>query len=212
MMPKSILLAIFGGLVFLITGPQANAIVWSDYNHLDPKHLVPEQALKQALSYYDEIKDKISNPNYLTVIDYSQNSSQYRFYLVDMKNGGVETLKVAHGQGSDPNHDGWADKFSNKPNSKATSLGFYLTSSTYQGKYGTALKLDGLSTTNSNARSRAIVVHGAPYVTESAEKVGRSWGCPALSKKVSARIIEAIKEGSLMYAWAGQKFKSIVQK
>lgn len=198
------LLAIGAVLVSLVSGPLAQAIDWSQYDHLDPKHIIPDQALKQALMYYDEVKDKISNPNYLTVIDFTQKSNLRRFYLVNMKSGAVENLRVAHGQGSDANHDGWAERFSNKPDSKATSIGFYITSTTYQGQHGLSLKLDGLSITNNNARSRAIVVHGASYVTDSAEKIGRSWGCPALDQTVSSRIIQFIKGGSLIYAWGGQ--------
>ncbi len=198
------LLAIGAVLVSLVSGPFAQAIDWSQYDHLDPKHIIPDQALKQALMYYDEVKDKISTPNYLTVIDFTQKSNLRRFYLVNMKSGAVENLRVAHGQGSDANHDGWAERFSNKPDSKATSIGFYITSTTYQGQHGLSLKLDGLSITNNNARSRAIVVHGASYVTDSAEKIGRSWGCPALDQTVSSRIIQFIKGGSLIYAWGGQ--------
>lgn len=184
---------------------KARAINWNEYHHIDPKHEVPTQALQQAISYYDQIKDKISNPRYLTVIDFSQHSRSERFFLINMKTGDVEALKVAHGQGSDSNHDGLAEKFSNQPNSKASSLGFYLTGEIYQGKYGTSLKLDGLSVTNSNARARAVVVHGAPYVSDELQKIGRSWGCPALDQKHSKRVIETIKEGSLIYAWRGQK-------
>lgn len=186
---------------------RAAAIDWNDYDHLDPKKIVPTQALKQAVLYFDQIKDKIGNPNYLTVIDFSKHSSQRRLFLIDTHTGEVESLKVAHGQGSDTNYDGWAERYSNQPHSKASSIGFYLSAETYSGKYGLSLKLDGLSATNSNARSRAIVVHGAPYVSEKSEKIGRSWGCPALDQKQSRRVIDLIKKGSLIYAWAGQKTK-----
>jgi hypothetical protein len=181
------------------------AINLSDYDHLDPQHLVPTTALEQAVTYYDQIKGQIKNPDVLTIIDYSQHSSRNRFFLINMKTGAVETLKVAHGQGSDSNHDGWAERYSNKPNSKATSLGFYLTDTTYTGSHGTSLRMDGLSTTNSNARARAIVVHGADYVSDARNKLGRSWGCPALDLRHARRVIDRIKHGSLIYAWAGQK-------
>lgn len=186
---------------------RATAIDWNDYHHLDPKRIVPTQALKHAVLYFDQIKDKIGNSRYLTVIDFSRHSSQRRLFLINTHTGEVETLKVAHGQGSDTNSDGWAERYSNQPQSKASSLGFYLSAETYSGKYGLSLKLDGLSTTNSNARSRAVVVHGAPYVSEKNEKIGRSWGCPAIDQKQARRVIELIKEGSLIYAWAGQKTK-----
>ena len=60
------------------------------------------------------------------------------------------------------------------------------------------MRLDGLSSTNSNARKRAIVVHPATYVSDSASRAGRSWGCPALDPKVSKSVIDRIKGGSLM--------------
>jgi hypothetical protein len=191
--------------IMVLVTIQASAINWEDYQHLDPEKKVPTQALQQALQYYDQIKDKISNPSVLTVIDYTQHSGKKRFYLIDMKTGHVEALRVAHGQGSDSNHDGWAEKYSNQPNSKATSIGFYLTNETYSGKYGLSLRLDGLSTTNNKARERAVVVHGAPYVNDHQGLIGRSWGCPALDEKISHRLIETIKNGSLIYAWGGQK-------
>ncbi len=85
---------------------------------------------------------------------------------------------TSHGKGSDANNDGIADKFSNVPNSLATSLGTYRIAEQYYGKYGLSFRLDGLDPTNSNARSRAIVIHEASYVTKS--RVGRSFGCIAL--------------------------------
>lgn len=206
-MNKRILVIIATVVTSYLTLLKAHAIDWKNYDHLDPDHQVPTQPLQQALAYYDQIKDKITNPNFLTIIDFSQHSKQKRFHLINMKTGYVESLLVAHGQGSDNNHDGWAERFSNKANSKASSLGFYLTSTTYKGKHGLSLTLDGLSATNSNARVRAVVVHGANYVGEKLAKIGRSWGCPALDQKIVNRIIQTIKEGSLMYAWAGQKPK-----
>lgn len=192
-------------MIWLTNLSPALAINWHDYDHLDPKRLVPTQALKQAVQYFDQIKDKINNPRFLSIIDFSKHSQQRRFFLINMFTGAVETFKVAHGQGSDSNHDGWAERFSNQPNSKASSIGYYLTAETYLGKYGLSLKLDGLSLTNSNARTRAVVVHGAPYVNDRIEKIGRSWGCPALDLKYAKQVIELIKEGSLMYAWRDQK-------
>jgi hypothetical protein len=206
-MPQLILNIALSLATTIATAQYAMALKWSDYDHLDPHHQIPTQALKQAVTYYDEIKQKISNPNFLTVIDYSQHSNQRRFYLINMESGFVESLKVAHGQGSDADHDGVAEKFSNRPNSKASSLGFYLTGATYSGQHGTSLYLDGLSLTNNNARSRAIVIHGADYVSDKKTKIGRSWGCPALDKKKTSQIINRIKNGSLIYAWAGQATK-----
>lgn len=175
-----------------------------DYSHLDPGHVVPERALSQAVAYLKKYNSAFANQDYLTVIDYSQHSSRRRFYLIDLKSGKVERYLVAHGSGSDPNRDGYADKFSNEDGSKATSLGFYRTLSTYSGKWGTSLLLQGLSSTNSNAYDRAVVMHGASYVQESSNHAGLSWGCPALDLDVKDSVIRRIKDGALIYAWSGQ--------
>lgn len=82
----------------------------------------------------------------------------------------------------------------------ATSLGFYRTGKIYIGKHGPSLRLDGLSTTNSNARDRAIVIHGADYVQEEGRIQGRSWGCPAVAQNNRESVIERLKGGSLLYA------------
>jgi hypothetical protein len=81
-----------------------------------------------------------------------------------------------------------------------SSLGYYITGSTYVGSHGTSLKLDGMSSTNSNARGRAIVVHGASYVSESSVIQGRSWGCPAVANSLKTKVINMLKNGSLIYA------------
>ena len=173
----------------------------SKYSYLDPRHEVPQEALQKATDYFDANKSRFSNQNYITVIDFTKYSGNKRFFVVDMKTGSVESFFVAHGLGSDPNYTGYADSFSNTPESKKTSLGFYKTAETYSGDHGYSLRLDGLSSTNSNARDRDIVVHGASYVDASLQKMGRSWGCPALPLNDYTHVISMIKGGSLMYAW-----------
>lgn len=177
--------------------------VLSLYDHLDPNRIVPEKALREAVVYYHANKSKFPNSNVLSVIDFNQSSTQKRFYVIDLKTGAVWNLHVSHGKGSDSNHDGFAEKFSNVPNSNATSLGFYKTAETYQGKHGYSLRLDGLSTTNSKARARAIVIHGATYVQDKAVIQGRSWGCPAISMANHKTLINRVKGGSLIYAVGG---------
>jgi hypothetical protein len=112
----------------------------------------------------------------------------------------VKSIHVAHGKGSDSNNDGYATNFSNKVNSEASSLGFYLTAETYHGNHGLSLRLDGLSSTNSKARERSVVLHGADYVREAEVKAGRSWGCPAVSMALRGDVIELLKGGSLIFA------------
>ncbi len=176
------------------------------YEYVDPYNIVPPKALKLAIEEYDVRRRGLRNLNYLTVIDYTQHSRNERFFLIDMRTGSVSTEVVSHGVGSDGNHDGYAEAFSNTSGSKMTSLGFFTTDHTYYGSNGYSLVLDGLDSTNSRARSRAIVIHGADYVVNGASKQGRSWGCPALPRSVSDQIIDKIKGGSLVFAYQASKY------
>ena len=170
-----------------------------DYSYLDKDKMVPKHLLSQAISFFEQLKDKIKNKNYLVVIDYKQHNSKERFFVIDMISGHTEKYLTAHGKNSDPDYDGFATKFSNEPNSLMTSLGVYLTAETYIGSHGLSLSLDGLSSSNSNARARAIVIHGASYVAPG-EKIGRSWGCPALELRFTEEVINKIKGGALIFA------------
>lgn len=169
------------------------------YDYLDPQHIVPTVPLENAVRFFDANKGRISNQNYITVIDMSQHSDSKRMYLINMKTGAVQTYLVAHGKGSDTNDDGYAERFSDTEGSLMTSLGFYTTGSTYQGSNGLSLILNGLESTNAHAKERAIVMHGADYVNPS--HTGRSWGCPAIEKKYVATLIPQLKNGSLLYIW-----------
>lgn len=174
--------------------------ILSAYPKVDPTHKIPSNLLAKALDYYDSNASRISNRNYLSVIDFSAKSTKPRLFIINMKSGDVWALHMAHGKGSDSNHDGFAEKFSNAGGSNASSLGFYLTAETYSGNHGLSLRLDGLSSTNSNARDRAVVIHGADYVADSAVIQGRSWGCPAVSMNNRTEVINRLKGGSLIYA------------
>lgn len=183
------------------TGGEVNNDILQKYDYVDPGQLINRVPLSRALEYYDQNKSSIDNTDYLSVIDFSKHSNLRRFYVIDMRSGQVEAIKTSHGKNSDSNNDGYADKFSNTANSKMSSLGFYQAAETYIGKHGYSMRLDGLSSTNSNARSRAIVIHPADYVDEDGSWTGRSWGCPAIDPELSSRIIDYIKEGSIIYAW-----------
>jgi hypothetical protein len=146
----------------------------------------------------------VGNPRTLTVIDYSKPSTAKRLWVVDLETRGVifEEL-VAHGEGSGGNR---ATAFSNLPDSHQTSLGLFVTGESYVGKNGYSLRLDGLDRGfNDRARARAIVMHGAPYVSPDVAKtlgrLGRSWGCPAVSDAVARPLIDLVKGGNLVFAY-----------
>jgi hypothetical protein len=147
---------------------------------------------------------KISNPSTLTVIDYSKPSTEKRLWVVDLKSHALlyEEL-VAHGQGSGQK---MATQFSNDPETHRSSIGLFETGETYTGKNGYSLRLVGLDAGfNDHAFERAIVMHGAPYVSETVARkqgrLGRSWGCPAVSESVAHELIDRVKETGLVFAY-----------
>lgn len=156
--------------------------------------------LEEALAAKADAVSEIRNDRYFSVIDYRAASNVPRYFLIDTQDMSAEAFLVAHGKGSDPDHDGMADQFSNIEGSKMTSLGAFVTGATYYGQHGLSLKLKGLSPQNDLAEQRLIVIHGADYVSEGRAILGRSWGCPALQRDVAERIIPLIKGGTFIYA------------
>lgn len=178
---------------------QEKAEVLAKYTHIDPDGVVPRTLLENALQYYHFNKSRLANDGYLTIIDMGKHSGKERFYMVGLDSGNVSTTVVAHGSGSDRENDGLPSTFSNRNGSNASSIGYYKTAETYNGKWGYSLRLDGLSTTNADARRRAIVMHGASYVVKGKSKQGRSWGCPAVPLREKETIINKLRNGSLLY-------------
>jgi hypothetical protein len=171
-------------------------------NHadVDPNHVVPRDLLGRALAFHDLNEDRLDNPKYVTVVDFARHSGKRRFFIVDVDSGAVEPHVVAHGSGSDPGNSGYAKKFSNVSGSEMSSLGYYVTAETYQGKHGYSLRLDGVSSTNSRVRDRDVVVHGASYVEAGRSQQGRSNGCFALPDDESTSVIKKIRGGSVIFA------------
>jgi hypothetical protein len=140
----------------------------------------------------------------ITVIDYSMPSSQKRLWVIDLDSNTLLFHEyVAHGSGSGADQ---ATSFSNRDGSHQSNIGLLKTAETYRGKHGYSLKLDGLEQGwNSRARSRAIVIHGADYVSEAfiraQGRLGRSWGCPALRPEITRQLIDTIKGGSLVFGY-----------
>lgn len=165
-----------------------------------------EKAFDHAWKGYQHLinTNKISREKYLTICDFSQSSLKKRLYIIDITtNKLLINTYVAHGKNSGLEY---ATKFSNTPESLQSSLGFYVTSNTYQGKHGLSLRLNGVDPGfNDKALVRTIVIHGADYVSEARAKtgsyMGRSWGCPAVPADESAEIINTIKNGSCLFVY-----------
>jgi len=170
------------------------------YAYVDTRDVVPSKLKTAALAYYQANASRITNKTYLSVVDFSANSKYARLFIINMNSGAVTELHVAHGSGSDPNNDGYATLFSNTSGSHMSSLGFYLTAESYNGKHGLSLRIDGLSSTNSNVRARAVVIHGATYVYDKDTQAGRSDGCFAVSMAEHTTVVNELKNGSLLYA------------
>jgi hypothetical protein len=138
------------------------------------------------------------------IADFARPSSLPRFHFANLENGTVRSFLVAHGRGSDPEHDGWLKFFSNQPGSEATSRGGFLTAEWYNGKYGTSIRLVGLDNDNSHALDRSIVVHPAWYVDPSMiarwGKIGRSEGCFAMAPGDFNEALWHLSGGRLLFA------------
>jgi len=173
------------------------------YKDADLFPALDQDVFRLAMKGYSKIKS--TNNALLSIIDFSKPSTDKRFYLIDLANKTlVYNTYTSHGVNTGEN---MAISFSNKEGSRQSSLGFYLTAETYEGKHGTSLKLDGLERGyNNKARKRYIVIHSADYVTESFieenGRLGRSWGCPALPPDLTQKIIEKIKGGSVLFIYA----------
>ena len=167
---------------------------------LDPKiFTIALRAAEAAVTRGD-----VADPGTLTVIDFSRPSTTPRLWVLDLRSKTLlfEEL-VSHGRGSGKT---MATTFSNVPESNQSSIGLYRTAETYIGKHGYSLRLDGLERgINDRARDRAIVMHGADYVNARTAKangyLGRSLGCPALRPEVTREVINAVKNGGLLFAY-----------
>jgi hypothetical protein len=186
-----------------------NEVSLTDKLYLDLKLQnlgISKEAINYAVKGYQKLVDSglVKNSQYLTIADLSQSSRNKRFYILDMQNDKlVWNTYVAHGRNSGVD---MAKSFSNDLNSNKSSLGFYVTESTYTGKHGLSLRINGLEPGfNDNAEARGVVVHGAPYVNGGRVKsdyMGRSQGCPALPENEYAQVINIIKDGSVLFVYS----------
>ncbi len=148
--------------------------------------------------------NKIWLKDQVGIADFSLPSNQPRFFLIDMASGAVRPFLVTHGRGSDPDHLGLLQNFSNEDGSGATSRGAYLTLKWYDGTHGPSMRLQGLDADNSNAADRAIVIHTAPYANpdmiQTWGKLGRSDGCFVFPESNVMEILARLSPGRLLFA------------
>lgn len=162
---------------------------------------------KLAVTGYYNLKKEERLPagkSHLAIVDFTKPSNEKRLFILDIAARKLAYYTyVAHGKNSGLVY---AERFSNNHESLQSSLGFYTTDETYIGQHGYSLRLDGMDKGfNENARSRAIVMHGASYVGEDFVKrhgrTGLSWGCPAVSEAESKEIIDYLKSGNCIFIY-----------
>jgi hypothetical protein len=162
------------------------------------------RVFETAVRERDRVADKLWRSDIVGIADFAQPSWKPRFHLANLEDGTIRSYLIAHGKGSDPQHDGWLKHFSKVSGSEATSRGAYLTCEWYKGKYGTSVRLDGLDADNSTALDRAIVMHPAWYVEQAMiakwGKIGRSQGCLALGDEAFLDVLWRLSGGRLLFA------------
>lgn len=172
------------------------------YADLNQKKLNFE-ALKTGLQGYYKLKqlNKLGNDTLISIADFSQTANSKRLYVIDIRNHKlIHHTYVAHGRNSGTEY---ANKFSNRPHSNMSSVGFFVTGYVYNGRQGLSLKLMGQEPSNNNAYNRGVVIHGADYVSErfiqQFGRLGRSNGCPAVPHSLNKVLIETLKDSTCFY-------------
>ncbi|MDR3568378.1 MAG: murein L,D-transpeptidase catalytic domain family protein [Syntrophobacteraceae bacterium] len=172
---------------------------------------LPYSALIRAMRYLNAHCEEFANRRFLTIIDYTQPSTSKRLFLIDLCSCDIATLLVSHGKNSG---ELYATRFSNREDSLESPCGFFMTGPEYYGPHGASMVLYGLQKgVNDNSLSRKIVMHGAYYVSRDAialnrrlhgvARLGLSEGCPAIPMQEAEPVIDRIKDGSLLYMYAG---------
>ena len=174
------------------------------------KRGLKKEAFVYAYKGYKKLEEdgKLDKEGLITICDLSQSSKRKRLYLIDLNECKLLlNTYVAHGKNSGGEY---ARKFSNRPESRQSSLGFYRTKKTYYGGHGLALTLSGLEPGfNDKAERRKIVLHGSLYIGDNYKRwgkyMGRSFGCPAVPMKQSKTLINTIKDGSCLFIYHPSK-------
>ncbi|AZB00971.1 hypothetical protein EG359_15725 [Chryseobacterium joostei] len=195
------------------TKSEKNAAVVSSsealYNSIifEPEHELNYEVFSKALTGFENLKKAgllTKDSHLLTICDFSMSSNMKRLWVIDLDDKKVVfNSLVAHGKNTG---EEFATNFSNTESSRQSSMGFYITDATYQGDNGYSLKLLGMDKGfNDAAYRRAIVMHGADYVSDefaaTHKRIGRSWGCPAIPRELTQSMINTIKGRNLLFIY-----------
>ena len=174
---------------------------------LDPRGVVRKELMDRAMAALDIHHRRVPLRDRMYLVDFRRFSGEERLYEVDLVGGHVTALRTCHGRGSDPAHSGFAQNFSNTPESYMSSVGAYATAGASHGaQQGPNVLLDGLEYSNDRARERAIIVHGADYADPDflarEGKLGRSYGCFSVAHTDLPALRERMGQGRLLFAFA----------
>ena len=174
---------------------------------IDPRGRIRKELLERAMAALDVHDKRITRRDRMYLVDFNKFSGEERLYEVDLEGGQVQAFRTCHGKGSDPSHTGFAQTFSDTPDSHKSSVGAFVTAGPNWGsEQGPNVLLDGMEITNFSARERAIIVHGADYAEPAflakEGKLGRSYGCFSTSHADLFTLRERMGEGRLLYALA----------
>ena len=172
---------------------------------IDPHGVIRPDLLSRARAALDSHQGRIARRDRIYVVDFQKFSGEERLYEVDLEGGWVTAYRTSHGRGSDPRHSGFAERFSNQPDSHMSSIGAYATAGASWGpQQGPNVLLDGLEYSNDRARERAIIIHGADYADPDflarQGKLGRSYGCFSVSHADLVPLRERMGDGRLLFA------------
>lgn len=209
---KQLLLSILFLVAGVFTGFSHNSNntstgIADQVSYISSQYNINQEAIQMAVAGYQKLRNlgKLANLQYLTIADFSKPSNEERLFIIDMQLMQVVVKSlVAHGRNSGTK---MAKQFSNQLSSFQSSLGFYVTGGIYKGKHGASLELNGVEKgINDQAKERAIVIHGADYVSNKLIQqqgyIGRSLGCPAVPNNQVATIINTIKGASCLFIYA----------
>ena len=215
---KQLLLCILFLVAGVFTGSSHNSNnttvgIADQVSYISSKYNINQEAIQIAVAGYQKLRSlgKLANLQYLTIADFSKPSNEERLFIIDMQLMQVVVKSlVAHGRNSGTK---MAHQFSNQLSSFQSSLGFYVTGGIYKGKHGASLELNGVEKgINDQAKERAIVIHGADYVSNKLIQqqgyIGRSLGCPAVPNNKVSTIINTIKGASCLFIYAPDRHYS----
>lgn len=198
---RELLQTMVGGTVVAAASLALPGRVFAQASGVSDQH---RRLLELARAQVNRLENVLWRTDIVGVADFALHSSLPRLHFVNLDRGEVRSFLVAHGKGSDPEHDGFLKVFSNQFNSLATSRGAFVTGEWYRGKYGASMRLNGIDPDNNNAYDRAIVMHPAWYANPDMlaryGKLGRSDGCFAMPEADFAEALLHLGAGRLLYA------------